>query len=70
IHTLGAIVTAVTAAGLTLDYLLEHDQLPWRLYPTLVAGPDRTWRLPLGQPRLPLSFSLKAHRASGDRPAS
>lgn len=62
IHTLGAIVTAVTAAGLTLDYLHEHDQVPWRLYPTLVAGPDGNWRLPAGQPRLPLSFSLKANR--------
>jgi SAM-dependent methyltransferase len=62
LHTLGATVTAVIDAGLTLDYLREHDALPWRMYPTLVAGTDGRWRLPAGQPRLPLSFSLKARR--------
>jgi SAM-dependent methyltransferase len=62
IHGLGDIVTAVIDAGLTLEYLREHDSLPWRLYPTLVADGEGMWRLPSGQPRLPLSFSLKAQR--------
>jgi SAM-dependent methyltransferase len=64
-HPLGATVTAVIDAGLSLDYLREHDSVPWRMYPTLVAGSDGSWRLPPGQPRLPLSFSLKARRAAG-----
>lgn len=59
-HPLGAIVTAVTDAGLTLGYLREHDSVPWRMYPTLVADSDGRWHLPIDQPRLPLSFSLKA----------
>jgi SAM-dependent methyltransferase len=62
LHPLGDILTAVIDAGLTLAYLREHDSLPWRLYPTLVADAAGMWRLPPGQPRLPLSFSLKARR--------
>jgi SAM-dependent methyltransferase len=62
LHPLGETVTAVTDAGLKLDYLREHDSVPWRMYPTLVLGSDGRWRLPAGQPRLPLSFSLKAPR--------
>ena len=62
VHPLGDTVTAVTEAGLTLEYLREHDSLPWRLYPTLIADADGMWRLSAGQPRLPLSFSLKARR--------
>jgi SAM-dependent methyltransferase len=63
VHPLGDLVTAVIDAGLTLEYLREHDSLPWRLYPTLIADSDGMWRLPPGQKRLPLSFSLNAGRA-------
>jgi SAM-dependent methyltransferase len=62
IHPLGDTVTAVVDAGLRLEYLREHDSVPWRMYPTLVADRDGMWRLPPGQPRLPLAFSLKARR--------
>jgi SAM-dependent methyltransferase len=63
-HPLGDTVTAVTDTGLRLAYLREHDSVPWRMYPTLVAGSDGRWRLPPGQPRLPLSYSLKALRVA------
>lgn len=64
IHTLGDTVSAVIEAGLTVDFLHEHDALPWRLYPTLVADAEGMWRLRSDQSRLPLSFSLKAGRAA------
>jgi SAM-dependent methyltransferase len=61
IHPLAAILGAVLAAGLRLDWLHEHDAIPWRLFEILVRHPDRLWRWP-DQPWLPLSFSLAASR--------
>jgi SAM-dependent methyltransferase len=60
VHPLGDIVTAIADAGLALEYLREHDAVAWKMLPLLEEGADRMWRLPAGQPRLPLSFSLKA----------
>ena len=61
-HPLGAIVTALARAGLALEFLHEHDAIPWRLYDGLRADPDRMFRWP-DQPWLPLAFSLSARRA-------
>ena len=63
IHPLGAVVTALAAAGLALDWLHEHDRVAWRMLPSLEEGADRLWRLPAGRPSLPLSYSLRAHKA-------
>jgi SAM-dependent methyltransferase len=63
-HSLGEIVTAVIRHGLTLDSLIEHD---WTVRPRfhwLVANDKDHWTTPAGMPRLPLSFSLLAHRAT------
>jgi SAM-dependent methyltransferase len=56
-HGLGEIVSAVAGAGLRLDWLHEHDALPYDLG-GLVRGDDRLWRR-AGSDR-PLSFSLRA----------
>ena len=61
-HTLAAIVTALARAGLTVEYLHEHDALPWRLYDVLREDPDRMFRWP-GQAWLPLAFSVSARRS-------
>ena len=61
-HPLGAIVTALARAGLTLEFLHEHDALPWRLFHGLRADPDWMFRWP-DRPWLPLAFSLSARRA-------
>jgi SAM-dependent methyltransferase len=61
IHPLSEIVTALMQAGLTLAWLHEHELLPYRLFPMM--EPDELpalFRLPDSQPRLALSFSLKA----------
>jgi SAM-dependent methyltransferase len=62
IHPLGAVVTALIAAGLRLDWLHEHDAVPWRMFACLIEGPDRLYRWP-DQPWLPLAYSLRATRA-------
>jgi SAM-dependent methyltransferase len=62
IHSLSAIFTALIDAGLTITMFHEHEVLPWRGLPCLVPASDRLWRLPDGQPRIPLSFSLRAKK--------
>ena len=68
LHPLSDIINAVIAAGLTLDWLHEHELLAWQFAPVMVkveAGLRRPmWRLPDTFPRLPLAFSLSATRAA------
>lgn len=54
LHTTASIVTALGEAGLKLDFLHEHDSLPWAAFSCLVKDeqdmfhwPDKRW-LPLG----------------------
>jgi len=74
-HGLGEIVTAVIDAGLRVDFVHEHREVPWQALPWMVASdeaPDGSryarrsmWRLPDAQRELaPLMFSLRATRAS------
>lgn len=59
LHPLGDILGALAAAGFRLDWLREHDRLPWALFPGLVAAerPYWTWA---GRAWLPLAVSLRA----------
>jgi SAM-dependent methyltransferase len=61
LHPLGAVVTALIDAGLTLRWLHEHDAVPWRMFKLLVEGADGMYRWP-DRPWLPLAFSLRAER--------
>jgi SAM-dependent methyltransferase len=61
LHPLGAIVTALIEAGLTLRWLHEHDAVPWRMFELLVEDAQRMYRWP-DRPWLPLAFSLRAER--------
>lgn len=62
IHPIGAVVTALIAAGLMLDWLHEHDRVAWRMFPCLEEGSDYMWRLPAGRRSLPLAYSIRAHK--------
>ena len=62
IHGIGDILSALMDAGLMLTYFKEHDSLAWAMWPKLVEGPDRMFRMPAGEPNLPLSFSVKARK--------
>lgn len=59
-HGLGEIVTAVATAGLRIDFLHEHDAVPWRMWDGMVQGDDRLYRLPGSS--LPVAYSLRATR--------
>lgn len=58
-HGLGSIITALRDTGLTIDALAEHDRLPWRMYPQLVAAGDGTWTWP-DRVWLPLALTITA----------
>jgi len=62
IHPLSDTISGLIAAGLRLDFLHEHEVLPYRLYPSMVQD-GQLFRLPDGSVPFPLSFSLKATKA-------
>ena len=61
-HTMSDILNALIGAGLVVDRLNEHDAIVWPALPQLQRDDDGFWRLPSGQPGIPLSFSLSAHK--------
>jgi SAM-dependent methyltransferase len=60
LHPLSDIVTGLIEAGLTLEFLHEHDRLPWKLFPSMVPAENGLFRLPDGWVPIPLAFSLRA----------
>ena len=60
-HPLGDVVTSLIGAGMTLDWLHEHDAVPWRMFRILVKDASGLYRWP-DKPWLPLGFSLSAAR--------
>jgi SAM-dependent methyltransferase len=62
-HTLADVVSAVISAGLTLEFLHEHDYTLFPRWPFLEKTGFDTYRLPEGRPRLPLMYSLRARKA-------
>jgi SAM-dependent methyltransferase len=61
-HSLGEIVQALIDEGLVIDTLLEHDWTVFQAFPWLEKDEVGKFRIPTGYPRLPLSFTLHAHR--------
>ena len=61
-HGLGEVVTALVRAGLDIRSLRESDALPWPRWPQMVPGDDGFFRLPAGEPRIPLFYALLAGR--------
>lgn len=60
-HPLGEVITALIDAGLALDWLHEHDAVPWRMFRCLAECQDGMFRWPTER-WLPLAFSLSATR--------
>jgi SAM-dependent methyltransferase len=60
IHPLSDILGSLIGAGLRLDFLHEHEVLPYKLFPSMVIAEDGFYRLPDGAVPFPLSFSLKS----------
>ena len=62
-HGLGETVMALLDTGMALDLLVEHDSCPWEALPgKMREDPDGEWRLLERPERLPLSYTLRAHR--------
>jgi hypothetical protein len=62
VHSLGAIVTALSTAGLRIEFLHEHPFTRFRMHELLECDADGYWTVPAGVPRTPLTFSLLASR--------
>lgn len=62
IHPLSDVVNAVLSAGLSLDFLNEHEVVVWKAFPFVVETGEDQFELPDGYPRIPMSFSIGATR--------
>jgi ubiquinone/menaquinone biosynthesis C-methylase UbiE len=61
-HTLGEIISALCAAGLRIDFLHEHESMVFQMASYMVESSPGVYRLPPGHPRMPLEYSLMAHK--------
>ncbi len=68
-HPLGEVVSAISRAGLRIDFLHEHPFTVFRRYPVLERGEDGYFRFPAGHPGVPLMYSLRATKVSQARRA-
>ncbi len=62
IHPFSEILGGLIEAGLRLEFLHEHERLPWKLFASMVPDGDRLYRLPDGAASVPLAFSLMARK--------
>jgi len=58
-HPLGSIVTALIDAGLAIDFVHEHDAVPWQIFDLAVPRGDGLWGWP-DRAWLPLAVSIAA----------
>jgi SAM-dependent methyltransferase len=61
-HSLAEIVQSLIDEGLVVDTLLEHDWTVYQGFPWLEKDDEGIYQIPLGYPRLPLTFTLHARR--------
>lgn len=62
-HSLSEIFSALLGHGLMIDSLLEHDWTVFQQFPWLTESSPGYWVAPRARPRIPLSFTLLAHRS-------
>jgi SAM-dependent methyltransferase len=60
-HPVSETATALLDAGLRIDFLHEHYEIPWQMFRVLVPTDSGQWRWP-AQKWLPLGYSLGATR--------
>lgn len=63
-HGLGEIVSALTAAGLYIDFLHEFPWCCYRMLPFLEEDEEGRWWLPGRATSVPMTFSLKAKKSA------
>jgi SAM-dependent methyltransferase len=62
-HSLSDLFGALRFNGLVLDAFDELDWTVWAQFPWLEESDEGMWRIPRDRPRIPLAFTLVAHRA-------
>lgn len=60
-HSLDEIMTSLLDVGLAIESFHEHNHMPWKPIPSLVAT-GNGYALPAGRERVPLMFSLAARK--------
>lgn len=60
IHPLSNIIGGLIEAGLRLEFLHEHEVLPYKLFPSMMPTGTGMFRLPDEAVPIPLAFSLRA----------
>ena len=63
-HSLSDVVNALISAGLRIEYLHEFPFSTYRSLPFLVQETDGLWRYPPYPESLPLTFAIRAVKAS------
>jgi len=58
-HSFSELFSTLAANGLALEFLHEHEMIPWRAFPSMVQTGGMFVQAP-GQIRIPLAFSLRA----------
>lgn len=62
-HSVGQVLNALIGAGLVIDFVHEHDEIPWMMFSNMVPAAERgMFRLPDGHIRFPLAWSILAHK--------
>ena len=61
-HSVSRVLNALIGAGLSIRFVHEHEEVPWRMFANLVSGSPRMWRLPEGHVRFPLAWSILAEK--------
>lgn len=62
-HSLGTVISALAAAGLRIEFLHEHEMTLFQRFDPLRREEGTPYyRLPPGQPRVPLMYSLRASK--------
>ena len=59
-HGVAETLQALIDAGLRIDQVADYDFCEWQGIDQMVLGDDERWRLPEGQERLPLMWSVLA----------
>jgi SAM-dependent methyltransferase len=62
-HGIGEVITALSQAGLRIEFLHEFEFDAFGRYESLRRADDGTYRFPPGRPRVPLIFSVRASAA-------
>ena len=60
IYPLSDVVNALIRAGLTIDFLNEHDAVSWQHFPFAVERGKDLFGLPEDNPKIPLAYSIGA----------